>query len=176
MSYGIGASRSLDARTVPGMTDMRPAPAFEPDEIERTASVRDARLKWVIVADADAEGWRRANAIACIAAAFGERVGGLNGPDESDADGVLHAGLPWSGCSLLAADAAGLVALRARSATAPEVLVIGMPAAAQQARSYPEYRALLAVTPTAELQEVAIGLLGPRKDVERLTKKLRLLA
>jgi hypothetical protein len=157
------------------MTDMRQVLEFEPDEIERTASIRDARLKWVIVADEGAEGWRRANAIACVAAAFGERVGGLNGPDEHDADGAVHPGLPWIGCSLLAADAAGLVALRQRAAEAHEVLVVGMPAAAQQARSYAEYRSLLGATPTAALQEVAIGLLGPRKAVERLTKKLRLL-
>jgi hypothetical protein len=157
------------------MTDEPQVIGFEADEMERTASIREARLKWVIVADTGVEEWRRANAVACIAAGFGARVEGLLGPDERDADGVVHAGLPWNGCTLLAADAAELAALRARSAEVGDVLVVGMPAAAQQARSYAEYRSALGSTATADLDELAIGLLGPRRTVERLTKKLRLL-
>lgn len=159
------------------MTDERTIPVigFEEGEIDRTTSIREARLKWVIVADTGVEEWRRANAIACIAAAYGGRVQGLLGPDERDGSGALHPGLPWNGCTLLGAGAADLVALRARAGETPDVLVVGMPAAAQQARSYAEYRAALSGTPTAALDEPAIGLLGPRRTVERLTKKLRLL-
>jgi hypothetical protein len=148
---------------------------FEAGELERTASIRDARLKWVIVADGSVEEWRRANAIACVAAAIGERVPGLNGPEEADADGTPHPGLPWIGVSLLAGEPADLAALRVRVAEVPDVLVVGMPVAAQRARSYADYRTVLADTPTADLQELAIGLIGPRKTVERLTKRLRLL-
>ena len=54
---------------------------FEPDEIDQRAATRDARLKWVIVADIEQPEGRRANAVACIAAAFGGRVGGLLGAD-----------------------------------------------------------------------------------------------
>ncbi|RIX28448.1 DUF2000 domain-containing protein [Amnibacterium setariae] len=148
---------------------------FEPGEIDQSASTRDARLKWVIAVDADQPEGRRANAIACVAAAFGARVPGLLGTDGIDADGVAHPGLPWAGCSLLAADAERLVALRGRAAEEEGVLVIGMPAAAQESRVYDEYLANLAGTPSADLREIAIGLIGPRKAVERLTKKLRLL-
>lgn len=148
---------------------------FEPDEIDQSAATRDARLKWVIVADTEQPEGRRANAIACVAAAFGARVTGLLGSDGTDADGVGHPGLPWAGCSLLAADAARLVALRERAAAEADVLVIGMPAAAQESRVYDDYLGALAGTPTTELREIAVGLLGPRRTVERLTRKLRLL-
>lgn len=149
---------------------------FEPDEIDQGASTRDARLKWVIVADVGQQEGRRANAIACIAAAFGARVPGLLGTDGSDADEVVHAGLPWAGCSLLGATGEQLVALRAKAAIQDEeVLLIGMPAAAQESRVYDEYLGTLTTTSSADLRELAIGLLGPRKAVERLTRKLRLL-
>ena len=148
---------------------------FEPGEIDQSAPTRDARLKWVVVVDDQQPEGRRANAVACIAAAFGARVPGLLGTDGADADGAAHPGLPWAGCSLLAGDAERLVALRARAAEEEGVLVIGMPAAAQESRVYDEYLAALAGTPTAELREIALGLLGPRKAIERLTRRLRLL-
>jgi hypothetical protein len=148
---------------------------FEPGEVDQSASTRDARLKWVIVVDGTQPEGRRANAVACIAAAFGARVHGLLGTDGTDADGVGHAGLPWAGCSLLAADGDRLVALRARAAEEEGVLLIGMPAAAQESRVYDEYLGALARTPTAELREIALGVLGPRKAVERLTRRLSLL-
>ena len=148
---------------------------FEPDEVDQSASTRDARLKWVIVVDEQQPEGRRANAVACIAAAFGAGVRGLLGTDGVDADGVAHPGLPWAGCSLLAGDAERLVALRARAAEEEGVLVVGMPAAAQESRVYDEYLENLAGTPTAELREIAVGLLGPRKAIERLTRRLRLL-
>jgi hypothetical protein len=157
------------------MTDEQQEIGFGADEIDQSASTREARLKWVIVADADQAEGRRANAIACIAAAFGAGVPGLLGSPGSDADGALHAGLPWAGCSLLGAGAEQLVALRAKAAAEEGVLVIGMPAAAQESRVYDEYLAALGGTPTAELREIAVGLIGPRRAVERLTKKLRLL-
>jgi hypothetical protein len=148
---------------------------FEPDEVDQGAPTRDARLKWVIVVDGEQPEGRRANAVACIAAAFGARVPGLLGSDGTDADGVAHPGLPWAGCSLLVGDAERLVALRSRTEEEEGVLVIGMPAAAQESRVYDEYLADLAATPTAELREIAVGLLGPRKALERLTRRLRLL-
>jgi len=148
---------------------------FEPDEVDQSAPTRDARLKWVIVVDDQQPEGRRANAVACIAAAFGARVQGLLGTDGADADGVAHPGLPWAGCSLLAGDAERLVALRARATEEEGVLVVGMPAAAQESRVYDEYLTNLAGTPTAELREIAVGLLGPRKAIERLTRRMRLL-
>jgi hypothetical protein len=148
---------------------------FEPVEVDQSAPTRDARLKWVIVVDAEQPEGRRANAVACIAAAFGARVPGLLGSDGADADGAAHPGLPWAGCSLLAGDPERLVALRARAAEEEGLLVIGMPAAAQESRVYDEYLSALAATPTGRLREVAVGLLGPRKAVERLTRRLRLL-
>jgi hypothetical protein len=154
------------------MTDV----GFAPDEVDQAAPTRDARLKWVIAVDEAQPEGRRANAVACIAAAFGARVPGLLGTDGRDADGAVHPGLPWAGCSLLAADAERLVALRARAAEEEGVLVVGMPAAAQESRVYDEYLAALAGTPTTGLREVAVGVLGPRKAVERLTRRLRLLA
>ncbi|MFE2745679.1 DUF2000 family protein [Streptomyces scopuliridis] len=55
-----------------------------------------------------------------MASAVGKAVPGLLGPDGADASGVAHPGLPWAGCTVLAADAGTLRAPRAKAATKDE--------------------------------------------------------
>ncbi|WP_406733969.1 DUF2000 family protein [Streptomyces sp. NBC_01794] len=59
---------------------------------------------------------RGENAAACLAAAVGEALPDLLGGHGHDGSGIVHPGLPRSGCLVLAADAATLHALREKTA------------------------------------------------------------
>ncbi|MET0990409.1 MAG: DUF2000 domain-containing protein [Glaciihabitans sp.] len=136
---------------------------------------RAAALKWVVVLDDTLPRGRQVNAAVCIAAATGVRVEGLLGPDATDADGHVHPGLPWAGVSILGASGEQIAALRDRVNGSSTVLVVDMPEAAQTSRVYDEYRSRVAETASTELNNLAIGLIGPRTDVDKLVKRLPLL-
>ena len=146
---------------------------FEPHEIATGEPTRSARLKWVVIVDSSLAPGRQVNAAVCVAAATASSVSGLLGPDGDDASGVPHPGLPWAGCTVLGATPERLAAVRA---AASEVFVADMPAAAQETRVYDEYLEQLAATPTTELRPLAISMVGPRADIDRLVKRLSLLA
>jgi hypothetical protein len=149
---------------------------FAPEEIVTSEPTRSTRLKWVIVVDAATERGQAANAVACVAAATGRAVDGLIAHGGPDAAGREHPGLPWAGCSILAASAAQIASVRERAAAGGGVLVIDMPAAAQTHRVYDHYLAELAVTEPDSLGVSAVSLVGPRNRIDRIVKKLALLA
>ncbi|MCO8272436.1 DUF2000 domain-containing protein [Actinoplanes sp. TRM 88003] len=149
---------------------------FAPTEIDPSAPTRAARLKWVVVVDADLPAGRATNAAICTAAATSQAVSGLLGDDAMDADGNAHPGLPWAGCTVLSADATTLRTIRAKAAARPDFFVADMPAAAQQTRVYTEYLSSVAGTAAEGLDYYAVSLVGPRNPVDKLIGKLPLLA
>lgn len=149
---------------------------FAPDEIDPSVPTRAARLKWVVLVDGALPAGRAANAAICTAAATSQAVNGLLGDDAVDADGNAHPGLPWAGCTVLAADAATLRAVRAKAASRPEFFVADMPAAAQHTRVYSEYLKAVGDTGTEGLDYYAVSIVGPRNPVDKLVSKLPLLA
>ncbi|WP_028045008.1 DUF2000 domain-containing protein [Cellulomonas sp. URHE0023] len=147
---------------------------FAPDEIETGAHTRAARLKWVVVVDASLPAGRAANAVACVTAATAAGVDGLLGPGVRDRSGTDHPGIPWIGCTVLAADAAQLTDIRAKAASYAEMYVADMPEIAQSIRVYDEY--VDHVTDAEDLPYIALSLVGPRSQVDRLVRKLPLLS
>jgi len=148
---------------------------FAPDEIDTAASTRSARLKWVIVVDGSLPAGRAVNAAVCAAAATSSGVAGLLGPDAPDADGSVHVGLPWAGCSILVADAAALASLRAKAEAHPEVFVADVPVAAQATRVYDEFLASVAGTVSDAVEYLAVSLVGPRNRVDKIVGRLPLM-
>ncbi|MBM2622182.1 DUF2000 domain-containing protein [Actinoplanes sp. LDG1-06] len=148
---------------------------FAPDEIDPDAPTRSARLKWVVVVDADLPAGRAANAAICTAAATSQAVNGLLGDDAVDADGNRHPGLPWAGCTVLAADTETLRKIRARAAARPDFFVADMPAAAQHTRVYREYLDTVAATEAEKIDYYAVSVVGPRNPVDKLVGRLPLL-
>ena len=146
---------------------------FRPDEIRTGESTRSAKLKWVIVVDSALPAGRAVNAAVCVAAATSTGVEGLLGPDGKDADGSIHPGLPWAGCSILAADAEQLRELRAKVSVTDDVFVADMPAAAQNTRVYDEYLEQLASAD--QVAYYAVSVVGPRNRIDKLVKRLELL-
>jgi hypothetical protein len=148
---------------------------FTPEEVTPGESTRTAPLKWGVVVDAGLPVGRQVNAAVCVAAATAPRVDGLLGEGGQDATGDVHAGLPWAGCTVLSADAAQLATIAGRAAASAEVLVVDMPLAAQTSRVYDEYLAVLRAQGADEVAPLAVSLVGPRREVDRLVKKLSLL-
>lgn len=148
---------------------------FADDEIRTDVPTRQARLKWVVVVDSSLPPGRAANAAVCVAAATTAGVAGLLGPVALDADGSAHPGLPWTGCSVLAATTEQLAAIRTRAAGAPDLFVADMPAHAQLTRVYDGYLEHVAEHRSAELELVAVSLVGPRNRVDKVVGRLPLL-
>ncbi|MFC1407028.1 MULTISPECIES: DUF2000 domain-containing protein [Streptacidiphilus] len=151
-------------------------PQLSSEDIRTDLSTRKAKLKWVIVVDQSLAAGRLVNAAACMAAAVGKALPDLVGRDGDDASGVPHPGLPWAGCSILAADADTLGTLRTEAvAKGDEVLIVDMPDLAQTSRVYDEYLDQLAGSKTEDLTYCAISLVGPRNKIDKLVRRLPLL-
>jgi hypothetical protein len=151
-------------------------PQLTDEDVRTHQPTRKARLKWVIVVDESLPAGRVTNAAACMAAAVGKALPELLGPGGADASGVAHPGLPWAGCTVLAANADSLRELRMKAATeSEEMLIVDMPEPAQTSRVYDEYLGVLAETEHTELGYCAISLVGPRNAVDRLVGRLSLL-
>lgn len=148
---------------------------FAPDEIDTAASTRSARLKWVIVVDAALPAGRAVNAAVCAAAATSAGVTGLLGPEAVDADGSVHVGLPWAGCSILVADRAALASIRRKAEAHDEVFVADVPVAAQETRVYDEFLAAVAEAGADAVEYLAVSLVGPRNRVDRIVGRLALM-
>ena len=110
-----------------------------------------------------------------VAAATAPAVPGLLGPGGPDAWDHWHPGLPWAGCSILAASSAQMAAIR-QQALGRQWLTADMPAAAQATRVYDDYLRELAKTHPDGLALLAVSLIGPRNQVAKLVRHLELLA
>ncbi|CAA9386998.1 MAG: hypothetical protein AVDCRST_MAG35-184, partial [uncultured Quadrisphaera sp.] len=86
-----------------------------------------------------------------------------------------HPGLPWAGCSVLAAPAERLGTIRAKAVASLGVHVADVPAAAQATRVYREYLDEVAGTPEQALSHLAVSIVGPRNRVDKIVGRLPLL-
>ena len=138
---------------------------------ERTGA---AKLKWVVIVDRSLSPGQAVNAAVCVSAATAPAVSGLLGSGGRDASDQWHPGLPWAGCSILAADPAELAAIRLQ-AIDRQLLAADMPAAAQATRVYDDYLRELAKTDPGDLALLAVSVIGPRNQVAKLVRHLELL-
>jgi hypothetical protein len=148
------------------------AHGYAPDEMSTGERTGAAKLKWVVIVDQSLSPGQAVNAAVCVSAATA--VPGLLGSGGPDAADVWHPGLPWAGCSILAADPARLAAIR-QQAIERQLLAADMPAAAQATRVYDDYLRELAKTHPDDLAVLAVSLIGPRNQVAKLVRRLELL-
>ena len=148
---------------------------FVAEEIDPSTPTRAARLKWVVVVDEALPPGRAVNAAICAGAATENAVAGLLGDAAVDADGAAHPGLPWAGCTVLAADTATLRTIRAKAAARPDFFVADMPSAAQQTRVYADYLSTVGRTRGDDLDYYAVSIVGPRNPVDKLVGRLPLM-
>ena len=151
-----------------------PSYGYTPDEMSTGERTGAAKLKWVVIVDRALPPGQAVNAAVCVSAATAPAVAGLLGPGGPDAAGQWHPGLPWAGCSVLAATATELAAVR-QQALDRQLLAADMPAAAQATRVYDDYLRELAKTEPGDLDLLAVSLIGPRNRVAKLVRHLELL-
>ncbi|TNC21281.1 DUF2000 domain-containing protein [Amycolatopsis alkalitolerans] len=144
-------------------------------DVREGAGIRTAKLKWVIVADQSLGPGLVANATACLGAAVAAVLPGMVGAEVTDASGSPHPGLPWSGCSILAADAEKVCEIRAKAMTKDSLFVADMSKQAQASHSYPEYRTAIEGGEEGDLSYYAVSLVGPRNRIGKLVGGLPLL-
>lgn len=173
LGSGVQTRPMSDVRTTVPVGLQAQAVGFAPDEVRIEEPTRSARLKWVVLVDAGLPAGLAVNAAVCVAGATTAGVTGLLGPEAVDAAGSAHPGLPWAGCSVLAATPDQLATVRTRAAAAEGVFVADMPEAAQSTRVYREY--LDQVGEADELRYLAVSVVGPRNRVDRLVGRLPLL-
>ena len=147
---------------------------YTPDEMRTGERTGAAKLKWVVIVDRSLSPGQAVNAAVCVSAATAPAVPGLLGPGGPDASDHWHPGLPWAGCSILAASSAQLTAIRSRRSTAG-CCAADMPAPAQATRVYDDYLRELAKTHDDDLALLAVSLIGPRNQVAKLVRHLELL-
>ena len=99
---------------------------------------------------------------------------GLLGPGGNDASDQWHPGLPWAGCSILAASPDELTTIREKAINR-QFLAADMLAAAQATRVYDDYLRELAKTYPDDMALLAVSLIGPRNQVAKLVRHLELL-
>lgn len=114
------------------------------------------------------------NAVACISASTGAFVDGLIASGGPDATGHHHPGLPWAGCTVLAATPQQLSAIGGSATASDGVLVVDMPTAAQSHRIYDDYLQEVAATPLQNTNPCEISIIGPRNRIDKMTKGLKL--
>ena len=152
-----------------------PVAGFAPQEVDLSLPTRQARLKWVVVVNGDLPPGRAANAAVCAAAPTVAAVPGLLGTDVADAEGTVHPGLPWVGCTVLVADSATLRTVRAKAASSRDTFVADVPAAAQSTRVYSDFTAALGKTLAEDMDYCAVSIVGPRNRVDKIVGKLPLM-
>src|ERR1700730_4568534 len=147
---------------------------YTQDEMSTGERTGTAKLKWVVIVDRSLSPGQAVNAAVCVSAGTAPGVPGLLGPGGRDASDHWHPGLPWAGCSILAASSVELAAIR-QQAIDRKLLAADMPAVAQATRVYDDYLRQLAKTHPDALALLAVSLIGPRNQVAKLVRHLKLL-
>jgi len=157
------------------MTLLNDVPELAAADVRTDQPTRNAKLKWVVIVDADLPPGPAANAVACLSASVGWAVPNLVGPGGVDASGGHHHGLPWLGCTVLAASSEELRSIRTRAVAREDLYVVDMAEPAQAVRVYDDYLAALETADPAEITYQAISVVGPRNPVNKLVGRLGLL-
>lgn len=150
-------------------------PELDAADVRTDQPTRNAKLKWVVIVDRDLPPGPTANAVACLSASVGNAVPNLVGPGGLDAAGGHHRGLPWLGCTILAASGDELRSVRTRAMARTDLYVVDMAEPAQAVRVYDDYLAALETSPPDGITYQAISLVGPRNPVNKLVGGLPLL-
>ncbi len=114
------------------------------------------------------------NAASVIALTVGKMINGIIGPDIVDGSGFRHVGITTVPIPVLKASAAALFDIRER-AMGDGLFVVDFSDAAQQTRNYTDYTTLLGERQADQLTYLALGLVGAKKFVSKLTGSLALV-
>lgn len=114
------------------------------------------------------------NAASVIGISFGKLIENLVGPDRQSEDGLNYPGVIYAPLPVLLAEGNTLRELQKISSTDTEIFAMPFSALAQSCKTYDEYGERIASANSDNIELVAIGLIGPKKKITRLTGNLKL--
>ncbi|ELY5848669.1 DUF2000 domain-containing protein [Cronobacter turicensis] len=114
------------------------------------------------------------NAASVLGVCLGRQVEGLVGPDLLSLDGVTYPGVIRAPLPVLLGEGNTLLGLFSAAQNDPQILVLPFSALAQSCKTWEEYELRLAGASSAETELAALGLVGPKKHIARLTGNLPL--
>lgn len=114
------------------------------------------------------------NAASVIGISFGRTVENLVGPDLQSADGVNYPEVIYAPLPVLLAGDDYVQRLLKIASEDDEIYAMPFSALAQSCRTYEEYGERISPVASQQIELVAIGLIGPKKKISRLTGNLPL--
>ncbi|VFR88256.1 hypothetical protein DAR3_1126 [plant metagenome] len=130
--------------------------------------------KCVIVVDKTLGLGHAINAVSVIGVSMGRSVEGLVGPDMQSRDNVNYPGVIYAPLPILLSNNELLREILEKSLEDDEIQSIPFSALAQSCKTYQEYEARISEADSSTIEVVAIGLIGPRKKISKLTGSLPL--
>ncbi|MGK7246386.1 DUF2000 domain-containing protein [Buttiauxella agrestis] len=127
-----------------------------------------------IIIDKDLSPGLAINAASVIGMSFGHTVENLVGPDMQSADAVNYPGVIYAPLPILLAPGAYIQELLNIAEADEEIYTMPFSALAQSCKTYDEYGERIAAVSSNNIELVAIGLIGPKKKITRLTGNLGL--
>lgn len=114
------------------------------------------------------------NAASVIGISFGRTVENLVGPDMQSLDEVNYPGVIYSPLPVLLASGEYLHELQTHSENDDEIYAMPFSALAQSCKTYEEYGERISSVNSNNIELVAIGLIGPKKKITKMTGNLSL--
>ncbi|MBH1929765.1 DUF2000 domain-containing protein [Serratia rubidaea] len=127
-----------------------------------------------IVIDKDLPAGLAINAASVIGISFGRTVENLVGPDMQSIDDINYPGVIYSPLPVLLASGDYIQQLQIAAENDSEIYVMPFSALAQSCKTYQEYGERISSVNSENIELVAIGLIGPKKKVTKMTGNLSL--
>jgi len=134
----------------------------------------DSQHRCTIVIDKDLPPGLAINAASVIGISFGRMVENLVGPDMQSIDDINYPGVIYSPLPVLLASADYIRQLQTTAEIDNEIYIMPFSSLAQSCKTYQEYEERISSVKSENIELVAIGLIGPKKKITRMTGNLPL--
>lgn len=134
----------------------------------------DSQHRCTIVIDKDLPPGLAINAASVIGISFGKMVENLVGPDMQSIDDINYPGVIYSPLPVLLASADYIRQLQTTAEIDNEIYIMPFSSLAQSCKTYQEYEERISSVKSENIELVAIGLIGPKKKITRMTGNLPL--
>lgn len=114
------------------------------------------------------------NAASVIGISFGRTVENLVGPDQCSLDDINYPGVIYAPLPVLLASGETIRQLQSGAEQDEEIYVMPFSALAQSCKTYEEYGERIASVNSDNIELVAVGLIGPKKKITKMTGNLSL--
>ncbi|AJC65825.1 MULTISPECIES: DUF2000 domain-containing protein [Dickeya] len=127
-----------------------------------------------IIIDKDLPAGLAMNAASVIGISFGRMIENLVGPDMQSLDNVNYPGVIYSPLPVLLSSGEYLHEIQTNAENDNDIYIMPFSALAQSCKTYDEYGERISSVNSGNIELVAIGLIGPKKKITKMTGNLPL--